>query len=95
MAILTANLLDEGTPVWWTGAAWHPDITLALRVDPKVAEALSVDLNARYATQIASLEIAPFNRDGSIPRRQRIRQLGPTVRPDLGPLDVSLIKIAA
>jgi hypothetical protein len=95
MAIITANLLDEGTPVWWTGSVWHSDIALAARFDAKQAEAMLPDLSSQFATLVASLEVAPFNRDGSVPRRQRIRQLGPTVRPDLGPLCANTVRIAA
>ncbi|MCU0883109.1 MAG: DUF2849 domain-containing protein [Hyphomonadaceae bacterium] len=95
MAIITANLLDEGTPVWWTGSVWHSDMALAARLDGKQAEALLGDLSAQFATQVASLEVAPFNRDDTVPRRQRIRQLGPTVRPDLGPLNADAARIAA
>jgi hypothetical protein len=86
MKIISGNLLDEGTPVWWTGVAWSSDITLAAQIDPKAAESLEKELAGTHGQRVVSLEVVPLKAGGLMPRRQVIRQLGPTVRPDLGPL---------
>jgi Protein of unknown function (DUF2849) len=84
LKIISANALKEGHPLWWTGAAWSRDIEMAVHLEPAKAQAV---LDARLkadATLIASGELEDaLNRRGETLRRQAIRAVGPTVRPDL------------
>ena len=84
MKILTGNDLKSGAVVWWTGSGWslhvddaadagdHADATLA-------REEAARNVNASYAIEAAR------SSDGVRPAhiKERIRALGPTVRPDL------------
>ena len=84
MKILTGNDLKSGAVVWWTGSGWslhvddaadagdHADTILA-------REEAARNVNASYAIEAAS------SADGVRPAhiKERIRALGPTVRPDL------------
>ena len=84
MKILTGNDLKSGAVVWWTGSGWslhvddaadagdHADAVLA-------REEAARRVNASYAIEAVR---AP---DGVRPAhiKERIRALGPTVRPDL------------
>ena len=84
MKILTGNDLKSGAVVWWTGSGWslhvddaadagdHGDAILA-------REEAARNVNASYAVE------ASRDADGVRPAhiKERIRALGPTVRPDL------------
>ena len=84
MKILTGNDLKSGAVVWWTGSGWslhvddaadagdHADAILA-------REEAARNVNASYAIEAAR------DADGIRPAhiKERIRALGPTVRPDL------------
>ena len=84
MKILTGNDLKSGAVVWWTGSGWslhvddsadagdHADAILA-------REEAARNVNASYAIE------ATRDADGVRPAhiKERIRALGPTVRPDL------------
>ena len=84
MKILTGNDLKSGAVVWWTGSGWslyvddaadagdHADAILA-------REEAARNVNASYAVE------ASRDADGVRPAhiKERIRALGPTVRPDL------------
>ena len=84
MKILTGNDLKSGAVVWWTGSGWslhvddaadagdHADAILA-------REEAARNVNASYAIEAAR------GADGVRPAhiKERIRALGPTVRPDL------------
>lgn len=85
MKILTGNDLKSGAVVWWDGASWslhvedavdagtHADIILA-------TETAACRVNGGYAID------ATHEADGSVRPahiKDRIRALGPTVRPDL------------
>ena len=84
MKILTGNDLKSGAVVWWTGNGWslhvddaadagdHADAILA-------REEAARNVNASYAIEAAR------DADGIRPAhiKERIRALGPTVRPDL------------
>ena len=84
MKVLTGNDLKSGAVVWWTGSGWslhvddaadagdHADAILA-------REEAARNVNASYAIEAAR------DADGIRPAhiKERIRALGPTVRPDL------------
>ena len=84
MKILTGNDLKSGAGVWWTGNGWslhvddsadageHADAILA-------REEAARNVNASYAIEAA--RSAEGVRPAHI--KERIRALGPTVRPDL------------
>ena len=84
MKILTGNDLKSGAVVWWTGSGWslhvddaadagdHADAILA-------REEAARNVNASYAVEAATT--AGGIRPAHI--KERIRALGPTVRPDL------------
>lgn len=84
MKILTGNDLKSGAVVWWTGSGWslhvddsadagdHADAILA-------REEAARNVNASYA--IEATRTAGGVRPAHI--KERIRALGPTVRPDL------------
>ena len=84
MKILTGNDLPTGDVVWWTGADWSRHVEDAVDVGEH-GEAIA----AREAG--AQRVNGPYVIDGELtdkgPRpahiKDRIRALGPTVRPDL------------
>ena len=84
MKILTGNDLKSGAVVWWTGSGWslHVDdaVDAGEHADAILArEEAARNVNASYAVE------APSSADGVRPAhiKERIRALGPTVRPDL------------
>jgi Protein of unknown function (DUF2849) len=95
MHIVSANTVAEGLPVWWTGTAWSHELSQARALAKAEAEAAVAHAAAHDQRQVASVELVDLNRDGTIPRRQRIRALGPGVRPDLRKADVAPLRVAA
>ena len=84
MKILTGNDLKSGAVVWWTGSGWslHVDdaVDAGEHADAILArEEAARNVNASYAVEATS------SADGVRPAhiKERIRALGPTVRPDL------------
>ncbi|WOK36666.1 DUF2849 domain-containing protein [Sphingomonas sp. C3-2] len=84
MKILTGNDLPTGDVVWWTGSDWSRHVEDAVDVDEQgedIArrEEASRRVNAPYVIE------ATATADGPRPAhiKDRIRALGPTVRPDL------------
>ena len=84
MRILTGNDLRTGAVVWWTGTSWSLHVEEAVDVTDNEDRVIGREeaarrVNAAYAID-AELE-------GGSPRpahiKDRIRALGPTVRPDL------------
>ncbi|WP_188237719.1 DUF2849 domain-containing protein [Sphingopyxis sp. LK2115] len=84
MKLLTGNDLKSGAVIWWTGADWSIHIEDAVDVDEQGEAILAVEEAARRvnAPYIIAGEMTP---DGPRPAhiKDRIRALGPTVRPDL------------
>ena len=84
MKILTGNDLKTGLVVWWTGQDWSPRVDDAVDVGDQADEILAREeaqrnVNAGYAIE-ATVE------DGKVRPahiKDRVRALGPTVRPDL------------
>ena len=84
MKILTGNDLKSGSVIWWTGSDWSLHVEDAKDVGEKGEiilhqEEASLRVNSPY---IIDGEHGP---DGVRPAhiKDRIRALGPTVRPDL------------
>ena len=94
MKILTGNDLKSGAVVWWDGSAWSLNVDDAVDVGDQgpailAAEEAARRVNASY--QIDAVLDANGVRPGHI--KERIRAVGPTVRPDLtiNPADTAAI----
>ncbi len=84
MKILTANDLKTGAVVWWDGTGWSLHVNDAVDVGEDGNEIAAAEVAARHvidANVIAGDKTADGVRPGHI--KDRIRALGPTVRPDL------------
>lgn len=81
--LLTGNRVETGDVIWWTGDGWSLHIKDAIAVDGE-----SETLIARFGPQerindLALIDADPLP-DGWRPRttRERVRAVGPSVRPD-------------
>ena len=84
MKILTGNDLKSGAVTWWDGVQWSLHVDDAVDVGEHADSILAREsaarrVNAGYA--IDAVKDADRVRPGHI--KERIRALGPTVRPDL------------
>ena len=85
MKILTGNDLKSGAVVWWTGSGWSLHVDDAVDAGDRAEiilaeETATCRVNGGYAVD------ASRDADGAIRPahiKDRIRALGPTVRPDL------------
>ena len=85
MKILTGNDLLTGLVIWWDGQGWSPHVDDAVDVGEEAATILAREeaarrVNASYAID-ATLDDNGKVRPAHI--KDRVRALGPTVRPDL------------
>lgn len=84
---ITANRVRDGAVVWRTaGGGWSPDVADAVVLE-QTADALEVakaDLASRLVTDVYEIDVEAGS-TGPVPvrLRERIRAVGPTVRPDL------------
>jgi len=90
LKILTGNDLKTGAVVWWNGQEWSPHVEHAADAGDKAEDILAREeaarrVNASYAID-AELDAAGRVRPAHI--KDRIRALGPTVRPDLAVKEV-------
>ncbi len=92
MKILTGNNLESGAVVWWAGDGWSPLIADAIDVDGHgeaiaAAEEAARRVNAPYVVEAEATPQGPR----PLHIKDRIRAVGPTVRPDLNlkPADAS------
>ena len=84
MKLLTGNDLSSGDVVWWTGSGWSRHVEDAIDVGEGGESVARAEEGARRVN-------GPYVVDASVtpggPRpahiKDRIRALGPTVRPDL------------
>lgn len=84
MKILTANELKTGAVVWWDGTDWSLHVNDAVDVGDHGGDIASAQTAARRVIDtnvIDGEKTADGVRPGHI--KDRIRALGPTVRPDL------------
>jgi Protein of unknown function (DUF2849) len=84
MKILTGNDLKSGAVTWWTGSDWSLHVEDAADVGESGEAILAVEdaarrVNAPYIIDAITTPEGP--RPAHI--KDRIRALGPTVRPDL------------
>lgn len=84
MKILTGNDLKSGDVIWWTGSDWSRHVEAAIDVGDHAEGILRVEeaarrVNAPYIIDAEQTDEGP--RPAHI--KDRIRALGPTVRPDL------------
>ena len=84
MIILTGNDLKSGAVVWWTGTQWSIHIEDAVDAGENAETILAREESSRRVNVPYTVEATLT--DG-VPRpnhiKDRIRALGPTVRPDL------------
>jgi len=82
--ILTGNDLKSGAVVWWDGASWSLDVNDAADVGDSAAAILAAEEAARRVNASYAIR-AVRDADGVRPAhiKDRVRALGPTVRPDL------------
>ena len=84
MKLLTGNDLPSGDVIWWTGNGWSRHVEDAADVGDKGeaiarAEDGARRVNAPYVIDAEATPVGP--RPAHI--KDRVRALGPTVRPDL------------
>lgn len=84
MKLLTGNDLATGDVVWWTGRDWSRHVEDAVDVGTAGEAILRAEEGARRVN-VPYLIDAEATEQGPRPAhiKDRIRALGPTVRPDL------------
>lgn len=84
MNILTGNNLESGAVVWWDGTGWSIYVDDAVDVGDRADEIIAREQSARRVNSAYALE-ATRDEQGVRPAhiKDRVRALGPTVRPDL------------
>ena len=84
MKLLTGNDLPTGDVVWWTGQAWSRHVEDAVDVGADGESVAAAEEGARRVNGPYVID-ATATPDGPRPAhiKDRIRALGPTVRPDL------------
>ena len=84
MRLLTGNDLPTGDVVWWTGTGWSRHVEDAVDVGHEGEGILRAEEGARRVN-VPYLIDAEATPQGPRPAhiKDRIRALGPTVRPDL------------
>ncbi|WP_374528067.1 DUF2849 domain-containing protein [Novosphingobium sp.] len=84
MKILTGNDLKSGAVTWWDGVQWSLHVEDAVDVGDHAEAIMDREQAARRVTGAYAIE-AVKDADGVRPAhiKDRIRALGPTVRPDL------------
>lgn len=84
MKILTGNDLRSGEVVWWDGEGWSKFVNSAADVGAQGDAIIAREEGARRV-MAAYVVDGERNADGVRPAhiKERIRALGPTVRPDL------------
>jgi hypothetical protein len=84
MKLLTGNDLASGAVTWWTGNGWSLHVEDAIDVDEHGDAVLAVEEAARRVNAAYIID-AVGTAEGPRPAhiKDRIRALGPTVRPDL------------
>ena len=84
MRILTGNDLRTGAVTWWTGADWSPHVADAVDAGEQAEAILAREYAACRVNNPYAID-GESTPDGVRPAhiKERIRALGPTVRPDL------------
>lgn len=81
--LLTGNRLETGDVLWWAGSDWSLHLRDAVAVDDD-GEALLARLLPQERINDLTLIDVDATPDGWRPRstRERVRAVGPSVRPD-------------
>jgi hypothetical protein len=81
--LLTGNRLETGDVLWWAGSDWSLHLKDAVAVDDD-GEALLARLVPQERINDLTLIDVDATPDGWRPRstRERVRAVGPSVRPD-------------
>jgi hypothetical protein len=84
MKILTGNDLKSGAVTWWDGVQWSLHVSDAVDVSDHADAILAREQAAQRVNAAYAID-AVKDADGVRPAhiKDRIRALGPTVRPDL------------
>lgn len=84
MKLLTGNDLPTGDVVWWTGQGWSRHVEDAVNVADGGEAIAHAEEGARRVNTPYVID-ATMTAEGPRPAhiKDRIRALGPTVRPDL------------
>lgn len=85
MKILTGNDLKTGDVIWWTGTGWSRYVDEAVDVGASGEEILATEEAARRVN-VPYIIDATREENGRVRPahiKDRVRALGPTVRPDL------------
>ena len=84
MKLLTGNDLATGDVIWWTGSGWSRHVEEAGDVGSSGEPLARAEEGARRVTGPYVIDASPTS-DGPRPThiKDRVRALGPTVRPDL------------
>lgn len=84
MKILTGNDLKTGDVTWWTGSDWSRHVEDAVDAGENFEAILREEEATRRVNVPYAIE-AEMTDDGPRPShiKDRVRALGPTVRPDL------------
>ncbi|HVR90951.1 MAG TPA: DUF2849 domain-containing protein [Novosphingobium sp.] len=84
MKILTGNDLKTGAVTWWDGVQWSLHVADAVDVGEHADSILAREEAARRVNAAYAIE-ATRDETGIRPAhiKDRVRALGPTVRPDL------------
>ena len=84
MKLLTGNDLASGDVTWWTGSGWSRHVEDAVDVG-ETGEAIAALEEAARRVNGSYVIDATATAEGPRPAhiKDRIRALGPTVRPDL------------
>ena len=84
MKILTGNDLQSGVVIWWVGGGWSRHIAEAADVADR-GEAIAATEEAARRVNTPYVIDATATLQGPRPAhiKDRIRAIGPTIRPDL------------
>ena len=84
MKLLTGNDLATGDVIWWTGSGWSRHVEEASDVGSGGEPLAQAEEGSRRVTVPYVIDASPTP-DGPRPThiKDRVRALGPTVRPDL------------
>ena len=84
MKIVTGNDLKTGAVIWWTGQGWSLHVDDAVDVGDHAENLIATESAARRVVDGQAID-ATRTDEGVRPAhiKDRIRALGPTVRPDL------------
>ena len=84
MKLLTGNDLPSGDVIWWTGSGWSRHVEESVDVTDQGEAIARAEEGARHvnAAYVIDATVTP---EGPRPAhiKDRVRALGPTVRPDL------------